>query len=332
MADFTLEGAQQRAPLRAGNVVNAAGAIVSLGLIVGVGVWGYNLVMRDISGVPVVRAMEGPMRMVPDNPGGEVADHTGLAVNVVAAQGQAAPPEDTVMLAPATTGLAAEDMVVMPEAEATEVSPSEQITEAAPLAEPDTAIDVAAVAPSEAPLTAEQILALADQIAAGAEPLTDLEEGATPPVQTAVNGVPSAVIADIVPSTVPGVAVSLRPVTRPAGLVVASAPAASSDPAAPIAPVDPTVLVSTATIPVGTSLAQLGAYDSPEIAAEEWRRFNGRFTDYLAGKERLIQEASRGGRTFYRLRAMGFEDVADARRFCAALVAENTDCVPVVVR
>lgn len=331
MADYTLEGAQQRAPLRAGNVVNAAGAIVSLGLIVGVGVWGYNLVMRDISGVPVVRAMEGPMRMAPENPGGEVADHTGLAVNAVAAQGQAAPPEDTVVLAPPTVGLAEEDIVVLPSAEAQEVAP---VISAPPVAEaaPEQEIEVAGVATPEPPLTAEQILALADQIAAGAEPLTDLEEGATPPVQTAVNGVPSEVIADIVPSTVPGVAVSLRPVTRPAGLVVASAPAASSDAAAPLAPADPTVLVSTATIPVGTSLAQLGAYDSPEIAAEEWRRFNGRFTDYLAGKERLIQEASRGGRTFYRLRAMGFEDVADARRFCAALVAENTDCVPVVVR
>ncbi|WP_420859274.1 SPOR domain-containing protein [Marivivens marinus] len=331
MADYTLEGAQQRAPLRAGNVVNAAGAIVSLGLIVGVGVWGYNLVMRDISGVPVVRAMEGPMRMAPENPGGEVADHTGLAVNAVAAQGQAAPPEDTVVLAPPTVGLAEEDIVVLPNAEAQEVAP---VISAPPVAEaaPEQEIEVAGVATPEPPLTAEQILALADQIAAGAEPLTDLEEGATPPVQTAVNGVPSEVIADIVPSTVPGVAVSLRPVTRPAGLVVVSAPAASSDAAAPLAPADPTVLVSTATIPVGTSLAQLGAYDSPEIAAEEWRRFNGRFTDYLAGKERLIQEASRGGRTFYRLRAMGFEDVADARRFCAALVAENTDCVPVVVR
>ena len=37
--------------------------------------------------------------------------------------------------------------------------------------------------------------------------------------------------------------------------------------------------------------------------------------------------ATSGGRTFYRLRAMGFEDLSDARRFCSALVAENAECM-----
>jgi hypothetical protein len=29
---------------------------------------------------------------------------------------------------------------------------------------------------------------------------------------------------------------------------------------------------------------------------------------------------------------MGFDDLAAARRFCAALAAQNTDCIPVVTR
>jgi hypothetical protein len=45
-----------------------------------------------------------------------------------------------------------------------------------------------------------------------------------------------------------------------------------------------------------------------------------------------VQKASSGGRVFYRLRAMGFDDLGDARRFCSALVAENADCIPVVTR
>jgi hypothetical protein len=32
------------------------------------------------------------------------------------------------------------------------------------------------------------------------------------------------------------------------------------------------------------------------------------------------------------LRALGFEDLADARRFCSALVAEKAECIPVVTR
>ena len=76
----------------------------------------------------------------------------------------------------------------------------------------------------------------------------------------------------------------------------------------------------------------LGAFDSPEVARAQWDQLQTRFDAYLAGKKRIVQKATSGGRVFYRLRAMGFEDIADARRFCSALVAENADCIPVVTR
>ena len=82
--------AQDAGESRVSNLTNFAGAALSLALIIGVGVWGYKLVVRDVSGIPVVRAMEGDMRVLPDNPGGAVALHTGLAVNEVAASGEAA--------------------------------------------------------------------------------------------------------------------------------------------------------------------------------------------------------------------------------------------------
>ena len=85
-------------------------------------------------------------------------------------------------------------------------------------------------------------------------------------------------------------------------------------------------------LPPGTRLAQLGAYDSADVARNEWDKFYTRFGDYMEGKQRVIQKASSGGRTFYRLRAMGFDDLSDARRFCAVLVADNTDCIPVTIR
>ncbi|MFZ8875361.1 MAG: SPOR domain-containing protein, partial [Paracoccaceae bacterium] len=52
----------------------------------------------------------------------------------------------------------------------------------------------------------------------------------------------------------------------------------------------------------------------------------------MAERSRVIQRADRGGRIFYRLRADGFADLNDARRFCALLVASNADCIPVTVR
>lgn len=171
------------------SLVNFAGAAFSLALILGVGFWGYKLIMRDVSGIPVVRAMEGDMRVLPDNPGGDVASHTGLSVNEVAAVGEAGGPEDRLVLAPRTAGLAQEDLEAQPTAEAE-----------------DKASEVAIAASTQAPaaLNTDEILAIVDQIAA---------EGALlPDVQT-------------IGSNVPGVAVSIRPAIRPGNLrVVAAAP------------------------------------------------------------------------------------------------------------
>lgn len=96
--------------MRMGTYANVAGAAVSLALLLGVGVWGYQLLVRDVSGVPVVKATAGPWRVAPENPGGQAADNQGLAVNEVAGRGTASGPVDRVALAPAPVGLQAEDV------------------------------------------------------------------------------------------------------------------------------------------------------------------------------------------------------------------------------
>jgi len=90
-------------------IVNGLGALVSLALIAGLGVWGYQLMVRDVTGIPVVRALEGPMREAPLDPGGIDADHQGLAVNNIPAVGEAEAPADRLVLAPKPTRLTAQD-------------------------------------------------------------------------------------------------------------------------------------------------------------------------------------------------------------------------------
>ncbi len=90
--------------------------------------------------------------------------------------------------------------------------------------------------------------------------------------------------------------------------------------------------VEAASLKEGTRLVQLGAFDTPELARAEWDKAATRFEALMAGKGRVVQEASSGGRTFYRLRVEGFADVDEARRFCAALVAEGQNCIPALVR
>ncbi len=308
---------------KAGVFANYAGAAVSLGLMAGIGVWGYQLIMRDVTGIPVVRAMEGAMRVAPENPGGEVALHTGLSVNAVAAEGEAAAPEDRLVLAPATTQLAEEDLRVQPTAEAGEVVATD-----APVVEEEvqTALtDPEEVAPAE-PLEADDILALVDQIAAGAEPLTPLEEGEAIAPTVLLDGEPAQTI---ISRDIPGVTTSLRPVLRPAAVAVTPASAVAAAVAEAAAP---QAEVTTVALPTGTKLVQLGAFPTAEAAASAWVGLQGQFSAYLNGKDQLIQEAERNGKAFYRLRAKGFADLSEARRFCAALEAGNAACIPVVVR
>ncbi len=350
MADIPLHGAgAPQVGQTLGTAANWAGAVVSLALLAGVGVWGYQLLMRDVSGVPVVRALEGPMRVAPEDPGGLAADHQGLAVNQVAGQGEAQPAADRLLLAPAQAGVTEEDTpgAVLPQRTAltdptvgreeivAEIDPivAEPVAPAAPAQAEDT---IAAPATPTAPAATgganATILALADQIAAGVDPLSNAGPADTPEVKTEIVAAPQpeakpAAIAAV--STKGAVARSLRPQLRPAGLRAgpASAPlAAIQEVAASSGEVD------AARIPAGTRLVQLGAFDSAEVARSEWERLSSKFSDYLDGKERVIQRATSGGRVFYRLRAMGFADLNDARRFCSALTAQRADCIPVVTR
>ncbi|MCV2881209.1 SPOR domain-containing protein [Actibacterium sp. XHP0104] len=310
------------------SLVTWAGALTSVVLVIGLGVWAYQLTMRDVSGVPVVRAIEGPSRIAPEEPGGRQADHQGLAVNRVAAHGEAAPPADRLALAPRPVDLTAEDApraALRPEPRVVQALPEETPAEPAPVA-------VALTQETEAP--ADPVAdAIAEQIAAPVEELVE-----TPLV--ADDLVAEETEAETETAVLVGRSVypRARPDTDLAVLAALNAAAQYTRPAvaAAAAPV-----VATATAPVeldttalapGTNLVQLGAFDTPDVARAEWQRLSTRFSSLMQGKQRVVQSAVSGGRTFYRLRAVGFADISDARRFCAVLTAENTDCIPVVAR
>lgn len=276
-----------------GVLFNWVGALMSVLLIVGLASWGYRLAMRDVTGVPVVRALAGPMRIAPDDPGGERAAHQGLAVNSVAEAGGAAGPTDRLILAPAPLDLAADDL------------PRARLAELDALPEPG----------DDTELNESDLLALAD----------GLTEGVTPLSATIAPPTPSA---GIIPASVRGVSSSPFPRPRPGGDLTAAAVAGSV-----IASITPDAVdVNPDDLPVGTRLVQFGAFDTPEDAVAEWAKLDAKFTDFLAEKKRVIQRAVSGGKTFYRLRAVGFEDINDARRFCSALLAERQACIPVVTR
>lgn len=293
---------------KATRLINLAGAVCSVALIAGLGIWGYQLAVRDVAGVPVMRAMAGPMRVAPADPGGDQASNQGLSVNAVAATGTSAPVAEQLTLAPRPVELLPDDMSGLGAA--------------------------ATDQPAQTDLVPVN-LSISGQANPGSGPATEmapLEEGASTLLDAetgAVVEVAAAEAADLVP-TGAAVARSLRPQARPADM----APAAPSTPvnvetvSAPAAPAE----ISADTLEVGTRLAQLGAFDTPELARERFFELQGEFPDLMAGKAMVVQSAQSGGRTFYRLRAHGFPGDDEARRFCATLQAESTDCIPVAQR
>ena len=191
-------------------IVNLSGAVCSVALILGLGFWGYRLAVRDVTGVPVMRAMAGPMRVAPADPGGNQASHQGLSVNAVAATGTASP----IVLAPRPVELQEGDLVALSAAQ-------------------------------EAPETPLDTLSISGEATSGGETLL-----AADPETTAVDdAVALALEADAPLADVPegALRVSLRPPRRPGALaetpavvtdvqsVAAPAPAGEIDPAAPSA-------------------------------------------------------------------------------------------------
>lgn len=263
-------------------VSTGIGALVSVGLVVGVLVWGYSLAVRDVTGVPVVQALEGPMRVAPEDPGGMRAAYQGLSVNAVAAEGLAADLPDRIRLAPPPVDLV-------------------------DLTDPgDPFLDWQAL-PDGVP----------DEVVT-AMPAVFYEEDAVGPAG-----------ARILPASVPGVSRSPVPPVRPAGDLMAAAAAQAA--VASLTP-DRSLDVDPATLTVGTRLVQLGTYPDDAAARADWERLATRYPALMDERGRVIQQAEAGGGVFYRLRAHGFADDAEARRFCAVLLEDQATCIPVLIR
>lgn len=285
---------------------NVIGAAISLAVLVGIVGWGAKTLIRDSSGVPVVVALDGPMRIAPQDPGGVPASHQGLTVNHVSGSQPQAVLSDNLQLAPQQIALQDEDEPMNAAAR-----PVVRPTDSA-------ALELISLGTQDQNTTAQDLAAM---IAATNQPQSDLAPQ-DPPIVEQVE--PVAAVAPQPQSS--AVTRSLRPNLRP---VFASATPAAETPAlAPAPAVTPAAVI---TIPKGTRMAQLGAYESQAVAEREWNRLSQRFENYLGARKHVIQTAASGGSTFYRLRVHGFADAGEARRLCSALIAQNAACYPVTM-
>ena len=317
------------------------GAVASVALMVGLMVWGWQLVSRDVSGVPVIRAIVGDARTAPSEPGGELTNYTGYAVNTVA-EGVEHQPAQQVAIAPAPVGLSDED-VAMGQLGATArepaTSPEVPLSFAGDPIVPLSDSEARALAEARAEAEAQR-LALADSAVQNATIIdAPASEGPVNEALTDENGAPAqaAAIAEALVQAQaeanPGVlTASTRPAPRPRSTRVASAGTTATD-ARPVAaesrpaeaPEDRPEAAPAVSQASGPQV-QLGAFDSNAIAASEWNRLMNKHVVF-GGKQQVIQQHQSNGRTFWRLRVAGFDSLSEARQFCAALKSAGTDCL-----
>ena len=291
------------------------GGVTSVALVVGLGDLGLQAGGARCDRRAGGAALEGPMRIAPDDPGGEIADHQGLAVNDVAAGASPHRRRNSWCWRPRPVDLTPED------------SAGPGRLAAAGLAEASAAVAAAAAGGrrprrSGAPRRCRRIRGSA--VDAGRWPKL------WPPIAALT---PSRGRGRARPGRRPCRAAGGRsrrlgpaPDARDRRAPRRRAAAAASTPRRRRSRRRPPRRheVDPATIPAGTRLVQLGAFDTADEARAEWVRLRassatdgGQGPGGAAGRKRRAHLLSACART-------GFDDEADARRFCSALRGAKT--------
>ncbi len=296
-------------------VKRLAGAAMFLGLVAALGLWSYRLGTRDAAEVPIIRAMEGPARVEPEDPGGLKAAHQGLEVNSVLAGRPAPMPRETASAQPAPVALNAEDapqgelILSAPQALAERVlgeggdlpmPPQEEILAS------DDGIDLAA------PDADEELVAEAAPVDPGPRPRN------RPANLRAVAAIKTAPVASTATAAVPPPAKPAAATPKPEPTQVAAAvPAATNE---------------VSGVRAGARMVQLGAFDSEAITRQAWQQLVARNGDILGSKSLYVERATSNARVFYRLRVAGFDTADQTRQMCEALRARGVACIPVTLQ
>jgi hypothetical protein len=73
----------------------------------------------------------------------------------------------------------------------------------------------------------------------------------------------------------------------------------------------------------GAAFVQLASLHSAQDASYEWRRLNRRMPDLLSGREPTITRANAHGETYWCLRTLGFESLAEAKALCSRMLGAS---------
>ena len=289
-----------------------SGAAVFLALIAALGLWSFRLGTRDASEVPIIKAMEGPARVEPANPGGLQAAHQGLEVNTVLAGRPAPLPREL------AAGRGRE-----PAALQAEDAPQGELVLAAP------AILAARVLGEDGdlPMPAQEDIATL-----GPDDAVDAAVGRH---RRGPDRVPDGRRrpAAAQPAGEPGAGPAEEGRRRGAEAGGGEAPAKAERQARG----DQGRLGGAGAGGFGRAVRGRGwSSSAPSTArrspSEAWSQLVAKNPDLLSSKNLYVERTTANARVFYRLRVAGFASSEETRQMCEALRSRGVACIPVTLQ
>ena len=289
------------------SIFSIFGAVISLNLILWAGYWTYNIISRDINGIPIVAAQPGPLRVAPDTPGGIEAENIELAVTKIASQ-ELPPNPKAVELAPSTEKLTPDDLTIFQ------------------------AIRQKKIIDRQA--------ALNNQIHLGVIEPNISKEISLEPVNTVTNTANYSITENQSELVAAALALALKPsadnlignaVAQNKFKQIKPRPRPNSLLEVSVSTTETVIRPALASVETGLAVVQFGTFATETVAFEEWDRLSKNLSVILDGRPKYVERIKRNGNEIYRLRLGGFVNIDDASRFCSAVISQE-NCVPVIAK
>ena len=289
------------------SIFSIFGAVISLNLILWAGYWTYNIISRDINGIPIVAAQPGPLRVAPDTPGGIEAENIELAVTKIASQ-ELPPNPKAVELAPSTEKLTPDDLTIFQ------------------------AIRQKKIIDRQA--------ALNNQIHLGVIEPNISKEISLEPVNIVTNTANYSITENQSELVAAALALALKPsadnlignaVAQNKFKQIKPRPRPNSLLEVSVSTTETVIRPALASVETGLAVVQFGTFATETVAFEEWDRLSKNLSVILDGRPKYVERIKRNGNEIYRLRLGGFVNIDDASRFCSAVISQE-NCVPVIAK
>ena len=289
------------------SIFSIFGAVISLNLILWAGYWTYNIISRDINGIPIVAAQPGPLRVAPDTPGGIEAENIELAVTKIASQ-ELPPNPKAVELAPSTEKLTPDDLTIFQA-----IRQKKIIDRQAAL---NNQVHLGVIEPN-----------LSKEISF--EPVNTVTNTANYSITENQSELVAAALALALKPSADNLIANavaqnkfkqIKPRLRPGSLLEVS-----------VSTTETVIRPALASVETGLAVVQFGTFATETVAFEEWDRLSKNLSVILDGRPKYVERIKRNGNEIYRLRLGGFVKIDDASRFCSAVISQE-NCVPVIAK